>query len=402
MNNAELTRLLMMLLIIMITLLFGLAIVYLLMKAKKAKEDKQTISTENVAVTQTSAKEGKQSVFKFMEFDKIEDNMIIQKKGKRYLMVVSCQGVNYDLMSTQEKIAVEEGFQEFLNALRNPIQIYVQTRTVNLNSSISSYNEHVKEIENKLNKTKMQYEEMKKSGAYTKEELDKVYYEITKQTNLYEYGKDIVYNTEKMSLNKNVLNKSYYIILPYYPDELDSGNFDKEEIKNMAFSELYTRSLSIIRSLAACGVSGKVMDSTELAELLYMAYNRDEAEVFGIQKAIESGYDELYSTAPDVLDKKMKEINRQIQEGAVIKAKEKLDEVKSEKQKLIEEKEKNMVNLINNMAKVLLEQNKKNIGKEEVEAAIKKIDEEKTKEKGGAKNEKTETKKRGRTRKVEQ
>ena len=85
----------------------------------------------------------------FMEFDKVEDNMIVQKKGKRYLMVVECQGVNYDLMSNIEKVAVEEGFQQFLNTLRHPIQIYIQTRTINLESSISNYKAKVKEIEDK-------------------------------------------------------------------------------------------------------------------------------------------------------------------------------------------------------------------------------------------------------------
>ena len=78
----------------------------------------------------------KQSITKFMEFDKIEDNMIVQKNGNRYLMVVECQGVNYDLMSSMEQTAVEEGFLQFLNSLRYPIQIYVQTRTVNLENSI--------------------------------------------------------------------------------------------------------------------------------------------------------------------------------------------------------------------------------------------------------------------------
>ena len=42
-----------------------------------------------------------------MGFDKIEDNMIIQKKGKKFLMIVKCQGINYDLMSGVEKTSVE-------------------------------------------------------------------------------------------------------------------------------------------------------------------------------------------------------------------------------------------------------------------------------------------------------
>ena len=43
-----------------------------------------------------------------------------------------------------------------------------------------------------------------------------------------------------------------------------------------------------------------------LYPLLYVAYNRDDAEVFGIEKAIAAGMEDLYSTAPDVLDKKIK------------------------------------------------------------------------------------------------
>ena len=100
----------------------------------------------------------KQSITKFMEFDKIEDNMIVQKNGNRYLMVVECQGVNYDLMSSMEQTAVEEGFLQFLNSLRYPIQIYVQTRTVNLENSIENYKRRVDEIEGILRRKEAEYE----------------------------------------------------------------------------------------------------------------------------------------------------------------------------------------------------------------------------------------------------
>ncbi len=54
-----------------------------------------------------------------------------------------------------------------------------------------------------------------------------------------------------------------------------------------------------MRTLSVCGVTGKVLDSNELVDLLYIAYNRDDAEIYGIDKAGEAGYNELYSTAPD-------------------------------------------------------------------------------------------------------
>ena len=117
-------------------------------------------------------------------------------------MVVECQGINYDLMSEIEKNSVEEGFIQFLNTIRYPIQIYIQTRTLNLESSIQKYKENVRQIEENFQKQEMRYKEMKSSNNYTKEQLDKTFYELTKQRNLMEYGKDIIYTTERMSLNK--------------------------------------------------------------------------------------------------------------------------------------------------------------------------------------------------------
>lgn len=97
---------------------------YLYFKEKNSKKEKQDSTVENPKKPQ----QDKQSIFNFMEFDTVRDNMIIQRKGKRYLMVIECQGINYDLMSGAEKTGVEEGFVQFLNTLRYQIQIYVQTR----------------------------------------------------------------------------------------------------------------------------------------------------------------------------------------------------------------------------------------------------------------------------------
>ncbi len=83
---------------------------------------------------------------------------------------------------------------------------------------------------------------MVNSGNYTQEQLNAAFYDLTKTTNLYEYGKDIIYTTEKMSLNKNVLNQKYYIIIPYYPEELGENNFDKQEIRNLAFFRIVHKS----------------------------------------------------------------------------------------------------------------------------------------------------------------
>lgn len=392
MNNPEqLTTILTYTLVAIVLLLFVLigVFVVIMLKNRQKESEKGTEeilssknekkSTKEETKKQSKLGENKQSIHKFMEFDTVDDNMIIQDNGKRFLMVIECQGVNYDLMSGIEKTVVEDGFVQFLNTLRNPIQIYVQTRTVNLESSIQTYKERLKKVEDKLNVMRISYDEMAESRKYSQDELDKAYFELTKQMNLYEYGRDIINNTERMSLNKNILNKKYYIIVPYYSSELGLSNLDKEETKNLVFSELYTRAQSIISSIAGCSVRAKILKSNELVDLLYMAYNRDEAEVFGYDKAIRAGYDDIYSTAPDVLDKKMKEIDKIIEEKAVERAREKLNESMNEKRQKVEEKEEKIEDLIDELAKMLLDENEGYIEKEVIEDAKNKIDNDKTK-----------------------
>lgn len=368
---------------IMLMLLLVLGILAAKSKSQKKHQDKdEMIGAKDTKKAKTAKSYSTESVFDFMEFDKIEDNMIITKNGVKYIMVVECQGVNYDLMSQVEKNSVEEGFIQFLNTLRHPVQIYTQTRTINLEGSIQTYRAKVEEIENELEKEKRKYQQMLNSDEYTDEELKAAFFELTKTTNLYEYGKDIIYTTEKMSLNKNVLNQKYYVVIPYYSDELGENDFDQKEITSLAFSELYTRAQSVIRTLGVCGVNGRILDSNSLADLLYVAYNRDDAEVYGIDKAIQAGYDELYSTAPDVLDKKMKALNEKIEQEAFEKANEKVLEAKSDKEKALEKKEESMDDLIAQMAKLIIDQNKNAVGKDIAQSAIEKINQDTAKRKG--------------------
>ena len=404
MNINSLTQILSILLVVMIFILMILSITFLVLKSKenKKKNTKEISKEESKNKDKTKLKAGnteynKQSIMDFMEFDKVEDNMIVQKDGKRFLMVVECQGVNYDLMSRVEKVAVEEGFQQFLNTLRHPIQIYIQTRTVNLENTISVYKDRVKEVEDKYRNMTLRYNQMRESEAYSKEDMDKYYFEITKQRNLLEYGKDIIANTEKMSLNKNVLNKKYYIIIPYFSEESTDEKYAKDEISSMAFSELYGKAQAIIRALASCSVGGKILTSKELVDLLYVAYNRDEAERFGIEKAMLAGYDELYSTSQDVFEKKIKVLDEEIKDKAIDLANETIMKVKSRPQKIADDKQSKFEELVKKMAEVVINDNKEYLGQNVAESAIEEL--EKMVEEGG-KEENEKEKRTTRTRKT--
>ena len=397
----ELMDILTVMLVILFFAIVVLIFIYWQMSVKSKSEKGANENEVKSTTSKSTSSQGsytKLSVFDFMEFDKIEDNMIIQNNGARYLMAIECEGINYDLMSEMEKVSVEQGFIQFLNTLRHPIQIYTQTRTINIGNSIENYNKKINSIKDELEKKKNQYNKMLQAGGYDKRDLEEIRLEIVRGQNLLDYGKDVVGNIEKMSSNKNVLRKHYYIIIPYYASELGAEFTDEEEKRNMIFSELYTRAQSITRTLFACSMKCRVMDSTDLVQLLYVAYNRDESETYGIDKALKSGYGELYSTAPDVLDKKMQAINKEVEEKALELAKQKVDEIKSTKQKIVEKKEDNFDQLVQELATLIIKENKNYIGKDIANEAIKRIKGKDTKEEEVKKDVKKETKTR-RTRK---
>lgn len=409
MNNNQLTTLLTTVLFIAIGVLFFLSVIYIILKiqeSRKKQVGEGQISIGKEKATTNSAKGqmeyNKQSIFSFMKFDKIEDDMIIRKNGTKFLMIIECPGINYDLMSAVEKNSVEQGFLQFLNTLRHPIQLYTQTRTVNLDSSITTYKEKLKAIEDRLVSKQMEYNAKANSGEYTDEQLKKEKLEVVREKNLYEYGRDIINNTERMNLNKNILRRHYYIVISHIPEEINNPNLTKAEIKDIAFSELYTKCQSAIASLSVCGIHGKILNSNELAQLLYMAYNRDDADIYQLDKALKARYDELYVTAQDVLDKRMKALDQKVEEEAIRKANEKILEVleENEKEQEVRKKEKELQTLIDNMAKILIDQNEKALGKETAQKAKKKIDEKNQGEGGKTNEEKQKTTTRGRKKKV--
>lgn len=397
MNDNQVITLLTLTLISMIFILLALIGIYIWIKMKTKKDEqlsKGIITSGNKEQHEVKKEYNKQSIFKFMEFDSIRDNMIVQKDGKRFLMIIECQGINFDLMSGLEKNSVEQGFLQFLNTLRSPIQIYVQTRTVNLAGSINSYKDRINNIAKQYRDKQIEYRNKVNSGRYTQEQLNREKYELTRQKNLYEYSVDIVNNTERLSLNKNILSKHYYIIVPHYFEDNPDVHYAKDEIANITFSDLYTKAQTIINSLGVCGVTGKILDTVELAELLYVAYNRDESEMFNLRKALNAGFEDIYSTAPDVYDKRIKELDNKIKEKAMIKANQVAYEAieETEKQRIARRQETELDNLINEMVKSIIKENQEALGEEVVDKAIELVDkkDDNSNEKiGGGKDEET-------------
>ena len=304
-------------LILLVAVLMGVFVWVLKKDKKRAEQNSESGSSSGSGSSDSVKTSGIESMDKFLAFDEVVDNMILRKNKTEYVMVIHCKGVNYDLLGEDEKLAVESGFTQFLNTLRFPVQLYIQTRSLNLKDSVLQYEERVNAVRDEINKLDSQIRRERANGRL--DLVRRLEYERRKKANILEYGEDITEYVSRMSQNKDVLQQNTYVVVSYYTAEFggEIANYSKEEIDSMAFSELYTRAQTLIRALSSAGVTGRVLNSEELAELLFIAYNRDDSDLVSVKRLIDAKYDSLYNTAKDVMEKQKEDIENKVEAEAV-------------------------------------------------------------------------------------
>lgn len=384
MDTVQMLNLILVVILILI-LILGFIAAILIYKMRKSKEPKNNndIAIKNQGKNQQRVnlitRDGKtiDSIYKFMEFDEVLDNMIVRKGRKQFVMVIECKGINYDLLSEDEKNAVESGFIEFLNTLRYSIQLYVQTRKLNFEDLLNNYHSKINDIDSQIARLNAQIQNAKRNG--NSDLVSKLEFEKRRKQNILEYGESITDYTERLSESKNILQQKTYIIISYYTAEFgDTSTYSNDEIDDIAFSELYTRAQTLIRALSSAEVTGRVLNSEELMELLYIAYNREQSEIYTLRNALNSEYDKLYSTARDVLDEKKNRIERQIEADAAKLAANSIieaDKEEKEKKKREQKVKQRAIEMVDEykeeMDKSLYDLTKQKINESNVEEAIK-------------------------------
>lgn len=315
--------------LILLAILAVFAVIFFTVTKKQEKaanllekdSQKENRNSKNSKNNEKKEEIRKEDVFKFMEFDRILDSMIVQNNGSRYTMAIKCKGINYDLMSEVEQISVEEGFITFLNTLRYPIQLYVQAQNVDLKSVIQEYKNNISGVKSDFERLDAEYNKVLESFESTTQEIEKAENERNKVLNVYEYASDIINYVERMSTNKSLLQRNFYVLVSYSTSEIAGADkFTKDELLNICYTELLTRAQAIISGLSSCSVEGRVLDSNEVADLLYMAYNRDDKGLLSVKEAIDSGFYRLYSTSEEAFFKRTELLNQQIEQEARIKS----------------------------------------------------------------------------------
>ena len=201
-----------------------------------------------------------------LQIAEIRDGIVIMNDGS-YRAVVMCKAINFDLMSPQEREAVEYSYQGFLNSLYFPVQIFVRSQKVDLRPYI--------------------------------EKLDKIRSEHSNML-LALLMEDYIGFMSDLATQTNIMDKKFYVVVPLFASvevskvvgkAANAGKgffanaFGKKEQTvvineadlERAKSELRNRVQATISGLQQAGVQSLPLDTQELIELYYDAYNPDTA-----------------------------------------------------------------------------------------------------------------------------
>jgi len=200
-----------------------------------------------------------------LQIAEIRDGIVIMNDGS-FRSVVMVKSINFDLMSPSEREAVEYSYQGFLNSLYFPIQIFVRSQKVDLGPYIQ-----------KLDKIRSEHDNMLLALL-----MD-----------------DYINYIDALAAETNIMDKHFYVIIPFFPvtetqrpltssKNLLSGMLGlfntradhvviNEADLEAAKAELRNRVQAVLGGLLQSGIQGLPLDTQELIELYYDAYNPDTA-----------------------------------------------------------------------------------------------------------------------------
>ncbi len=193
-----------------------------------------------------------------LPFADITNDVVIYKDGGAALVMESTS-LNFSLLSEKEQEAVIAAYAAMINSLSFSMQIMVRTQRKDITSYINFIDEQAKKLTHPL--------------------LQKL---------MAEYRGFIMDSVKK----KNVLGKSFYVILYLSPLELGVGKsvavvtktsatlpFTKSYIIKKTKLTLYSRRDHLIRQAGRLGIKFRQLTTAELIDLFYSIYNPEPPAV---------------------------------------------------------------------------------------------------------------------------
>ncbi len=193
----------------------------------------------------------------------VRDSMVVMNDGS-FRAVVACESINFDLMSQSEREGVEYSYQAFLNSLYFPVQILIRSQRIDIGPYLEQLSALRRDQDNIL------------LGVLMDDYMDFI---------------------ELLATEANIMDKTFYIIVPYYPGgdvnvalnmsrnmvtgafkpqkqtliKIDKATYEKakDEVKN--------RVSLVMSGIMQMGVRGTQLNTKQLANLYYNFYNPDTA-----------------------------------------------------------------------------------------------------------------------------
>ena len=301
--------------IMLILLILGGILFPLFTYYREIKKEKQKVNKSNKNIKGTNFKPkviSPNTNFRYtqdlLEFENIvpcnKHVALLKVNNYEYLAYLEVQGVPFNLLSDGEKFSLEKNYGDLLNGVDHEFQIYIQSRSLNLDNYVDKYKEKIEELKKKVIKL-----EEKLTLVDDSEEIEKINIDIRKKSNQLEYGYKLLEDFKIKNLDSKLLERRYYIIIKYVHDSTEYADLADNEILELAYNDLVNKANLFIDTLVRNKLACSLLNGVQLAELLYNSNNKDDANSLKIENAIRSKYNHLCSTAEPLF---LKEINSEL------------------------------------------------------------------------------------------
>ncbi len=197
----------------------------------------------------------------FIPIQEIRDGVIILKNGGMRAVILA-SSLNFALKSQDEQSSILMQFQNFVNSLDFSIQIFVQSKKLDIRPYIALLEDRYKEQATELMKIQV------------REYID--------------FIRTFVEST-------NIMSKSFFVVIPYDPPMISAsknplsammpGKKSEKSVSESADaqfqeyrSQLEQRVAVVEQGLVRCGVRAAELGTEEVVELFYKLFNPGETE----------------------------------------------------------------------------------------------------------------------------
>ncbi len=197
----------------------------------------------------------------FVPIQRVRDGIITLKNGELRLILMT-SSLNLALKGGDEQQAVLSQFQSLLNSIEFPLQIFIQSRRLNI---------------------KPYMELLSERSVHVKEDLLKI--------QIREYMGFI----KKFTDESNIMTKHFFIVIPYFPPSVNIASGGLSSIlpfgsspkkitneENVSFEQgriqIEERMAVVMQGLSRVGIRAQKLGTEEVVELFYKLFNPGEQD----------------------------------------------------------------------------------------------------------------------------